>query len=103
MVFTLILIGIFLATLIIGVLIDDEVFCYISLTLLLIIGFGFFVLLGDSIATKNSIKDIRANPQAYSIFEKHDMNKNIKSVKKMYGTIFSFYNGFDLEYLDETN
>ena len=103
MVFMLILIGIFSAALIVGVIIDEEVLCYISLVFLLIFLFWFFVLLGDSISTKNIIEDIKANPQVYSTFEKHDMNKNIKRVKQMYGTIFSFYNGFELEYLDETN
>ena len=103
MVFALILIGIFLVALIVAIIIDDEVIGIASFTCLLFFGFLFFALLGDSISTKNLIKDIRANPQAYSIFEKHDANKDIKSAKKMYGTIFSFYNGFDLEYLDETN
>ena len=103
MVFMLIVIGILLVAFIVGLIIDEEMLYYMSLVFLLIVGFLFFAFLGDSISTKNSIKDIRANPQVYSIFEKHDMNKKIKNAKEMYGTIFSFYNDFDLEYLDETN
>lgn len=102
MVFMLILIGIFLVTLIVAVIIDEEDIGIFSFACVFITVLIFFGLLGDSISTKNSIKDIRANPQAYSVFEKHDMNKDIKRAKKMYGTIFSFYNGFDLDYLDET-
>lgn len=101
MVFWIIVLVIGLIGLIVGIIISDELIAIPGAVLFIA---GLIFLIGGSVnavMTKNTIMDMRENPTNYTIFDKHDTNKDIKNAKVFQGTIFSFYNGFDLTYIEE--
>ena len=100
MVFFLILIGLMTVITVILAIVDEDAWI-ILLVGTIIIAFCFLMITITSKATKGRITDIRENPTCYSIFDKHDANKRMRELKNLQGTIFSFYNGFDLTYIEE--
>ena len=101
MVFWIIVLVIGLICTIVGIIISEEL---VALPGAILFALGLVFLLGcgmNAAMTKNTIIDMRANPSNYTIFDKHDTNKDIKNAKAFQGTIFSFYNGFDLTYIEE--
>lgn len=101
MVFWIIILVVGIILLIAWFCIDEELCLYPGVVLFIM---GLVFLIGgsvDAVMTKNTITDMRENPANYTIFDKHDTNKDIKNAKTFQGTIFSFYNGFDLTYIEE--
>lgn len=100
MIFFLILTGVLVAwAILVTIRQKDEcgLVCLMAVLILCI----FIAILLASIAFKGEVRDIRENPEMYSIFDKHRVNEVIQSARKFQGTIFSFYNGFDLTYIEE--
>ena len=100
MIFFLILIGVLVAwAILVATRQKDEcgIVCLLAVLFLVI----FLAILLASIAFKGEVRDMRENPEMYTIFDKHRVNESIQSARRFQGTIFSFYNGFDLTYIEE--
>ena len=101
MVFWIIILVVGIILLVVGFCIDEDL-CVIPGVICFIVGLLFLIACGvNSVMIKNTITDMRENPNNYTIFDKHDTNKDIKNAKAFQGTIFSFFNGFDLTYIEE--
>ena len=100
-VFWLIVLGVGIILIVLGIRLEDEL---VAIPGIVFFCLGVIWVLGGFVTasmTKSEIIDMRENPAIYSIFDKHDINKTIKKAKGFQGTIFSFYNGFDLTYIEE--
>jgi len=100
MIFWLIVLGLLLVTAILGKIIHDEDLIFVASLFLSVLTLIVLILILFSVSEKGTITDMRENPGMYSTNEIEDENERIMKFRKLHGSIFSFYNGFDLTYLE---
>lgn len=101
MVFTIIFCSVFIIMLVLGLIFDENISFIFGLVGALFLAFTLVLCAADSVSNQREWEDMRDNPSMYSIYEIHEANEKMKEHMRYKGSIFSFYNGYEFEYLEE--